>query len=249
MIKSKLEIENMIRAGQIVAKTLKILEECIKPGVTTIELNNLAKEYIISQGALCSFENYEGFPYSICSSLNDVVIHGFPSSEKLKDGDVLSVDVGACYNGFHGDAARTFAVGIIANEAQKLIEVTKQCFFEGIKHAKVGKKISDISRAIFIFAKNNNLGVVRKFCGHGIGKNLHEAPSIPNYITNAKSERIQKGMAIAIEPMINLGGDEVDILKDGWTVVTKDKSLSAHYENTVLITNEEPKILTMLNLE
>lgn len=243
-IKSPSEVEKMRVAGRIVGDVLNMLESHIQVGISTLELNNIAESYILSKNATCSFKGYNGFPYCCCISINEEVIHGFPSNRKLKMGDIVSVDVGACYNGFHGDAARTFGVGEISKEAKKMIETAKECFFKAIKNAISGKRISDIAKSTYVEASKNGCDVVRTFNGHGIGRNLHEEPSIPNYIMKRKGERLAPGMTLAIEPMITAGKGEVEILKDGWTVVTKDRKLSSHYENTVLITEHDPEILT-----
>ena len=245
-IKSKTEVELMKAAGRITYETLKLLEENTKPGVTTKELDRLAEEYIRKSGAIPSFKNYGGFPSSICASVNSEIIHGFPQNTPLKEGDILSVDVGACYKGYHGDAARTFAVGKISDKAQRLIDVTKQSFFEGIKFAKEDCRISDISKAVQDYAEENGFSVLRDFCGHGIGHQLHEDPEIPNYVTKGhRGIRIRPGMCLAIEPMIFEGKKEYYIADNDWTVISADGGLGAHYENTVLITNNGPLLLTL----
>ena len=246
-IKSVSEVEKMRRAGQIVYHTFEALEPHIKPGVTTKELDTIAREFILSQGAKPSFLNYNGFPASICASVNNVVIHGIPSGEnKLKDGDIISLDIGAFIDGHHGDACRTYAVGNVSDEAKKLMEVTKQSFFEGIKYARHGERLYSISAAIQEYVEKNGFSIVRNYCGHGIGKNLHEDPEVPNYGKAGHGIRLIKGMTLAIEPMVNQGGYAINTLRDGWTVVTADGSLAAHYENTVLITDGEPELLTDL---
>ena len=251
-IKSKSEIEKMKASGQIVKEVLGEVEKNIFPGITIKELDRIATNYIIRSGAFPSFlgvPNYYGgikFPGAICASVNGEVIHGIPDDRKLKEGDILSVDVGAYYNGFHGDAARTFPVGKVSEEALQLIEVTKQSFFEGIKMAKDGNHLHDISNAIADYCESFGYGVVRDLVGHGIGKNLHEDPQIPNFHQRRRGIKLQKGMTLAIEPMVNAGTYEVAWLDDDWTVVSDDGSLSAHYENTVLITDGEPEILTIL---
>lgn len=243
-IKSPSEVEKMRRAGQIVYRTFETLEPHIKAGVTTKELDTIAKKFILSQGAKPSFLNYNGFPASICASVNNVVIHGIPGAEKLKEGDIISLDIGAVIDGYHGDACRTFAVGNISEEAQKLVDVTKQSFFEGIKYARHGERLFTISAAIQEYVEKNGFSIVRNYCGHGIGKKLHEDPEIPNYGKAGHGIRLVKGMALAIEPMVNQGGYAINTLRDGWTVVTADGTLAAHYENTVLITDGEPELLT-----
>jgi len=245
-IKSKSEIEKMRTACRITGETLKVLEEHIRPGVTTEQLDKIARNYIVSKGARPSFLKYNGFPKSICASPNDVVVHGIPSNNVvLSEGDIISIDVGAYKDGYHGDAARTFAVGRISSEAQRLIDVTKESFFEGIKYAVHGAKLGDVSAAIQEYVESHGYSVVRDLGGHGIGKELHEDPFIPNFGKKGKGVRLAAGMILAIEPMVNAGDYEVGVLEDDWTVVTEDGSLSAHYENTVLITKNECEILTL----
>lgn len=243
-IKSSAEIAKMKVSGRIVYDTLCELEKHIQAGITTKELDQIAKNYILSQGAKPSFLNYNGYPASICASVNEVVIHGIPSSGKLKDGDIISIDVGAVKDGYHGDAARTFAVGNIDSEAKRLIDVTKQSFFEGLKFARHGERLGSVQAAIQNYVESNGFGIVRNYCGHGIGKAMHESPEIPNYGTAGRGIRLVKGMTIAVEPMVTYGSYSTTVLNDGWTVVTLDGSLSAHYENTVLITDGEPELLT-----
>lgn len=245
-IKSKSEIEKMRAAGKITGDTLKMIEKHIRPGISTERLDKIAKDYIISRGAKPSFLHYNGFPKSICASVNDAVVHGIPNKNTvLSEGDIISVDVGAYYNGYHGDAARTFAVGKVSDEAQRLIDVTKESFFEGIKHAVHGGRLGDISAAIQEYAESHGYSVVRDLVGHGIGKNMHEDPSVPNFGRSGHGVKLAAGMTLAIEPMINEGDYEVCVLDDDWTVVTADGSLSAHYENTILITKTECEILTL----
>lgn len=245
-IKSRSEIEKMRIAGKITGLTLVEVSKHIKPGISTYELDKIAYNFIKRQGAEPSFLNYQGYPASICASVNDMVVHGIPSKNIiLKEGDIVSIDVGAYINGYHGDAARTYPVGKISPEAQKLIDVTKECFFKGIKHATHGAKLGDLSSAIQEYAEGNGYSVVRDLVGHGIGKNMHEDPSVPNFGHKGKGVRLAAGMAIAVEPMINAGEYDVAVLDDDWGVVTEDGSLSAHYENTIIITNGEPEILTM----
>lgn len=244
-IKSRLEIDKMRTAGKILAETFLALEEHIKPGITTYELDNIAKKFIKSNNALCSFKNYNGYPANICTSVNEQVVHGIPSkSVILKDGDIVSVDIGVLYQGFHGDSARTFAVGKISDEAQRLIDVTKESFYRGFEKATTDNRLFDISAAIQGYAEENGFSVVRKLVGHGVGSALHEDPEVPNFGTAGKGVRLLPGMTLAIEPMINMGTYDVDTLSDGWTVVTADGKLSAHYEHSVLITNNGPEILT-----
>ena len=250
-IKSPKEIEYMRESGRIVALALAEIEKAIKPGITTRELDKIATDVLKQNGAIPSFKGQEGFegskpyPATICASVNNQVIHGIPGEYTLKEGDIISIDMGALKNGYHGDAARTFGVGNISEEAQKLIDVTRGSFFEGMKFAKHGNRVSDISHAVQTYAESFGFSVVREFVGHGIGSELHEDPQVPNYGKPGRGPRLSKGMVIAVEPMINQGRYDIDILKDGWTVVTKDGSLSAHYENTILITDGEPELLTL----
>jgi len=247
-IKSASDIEKMDEAGRIVEETLNLLAKSAEIGMTTQELDDIAASYIKSRGAEASFLNYNGYPRSICTSINEQVVHGIPGKYRLKDGDVLSLDVGAYKNGFHGDAARTVLIGNVPQETQKLVQVTKECFFEGIRFAKSGYRISDIAKAIQAHAESNGYGVVRDLVGHGIGRQMHEDPEVPNFwdaVHFGRGVRLTAGMTIAIEPMINMGTARVLQLEDGWTVVTADGKPSAHYENTVLITEGEPKLLTL----
>ena len=245
-IKSKSEIEKMRAAGKITGDALKLIEKHVRPGVTTAELDKIAFDFIKKQGATPSFLNYNGFPGSICASPNSQVVHGIPSKNvTLKEGDIISIDMGAYKDGFHSDAARTFPVGKISEEAQRLIDVTRQSFYEGIKYATHGAKLGDVSAAIQEYVENNGYSVVRDLVGHGIGKNLHEDPSVPNYGKKGKGVKLAQGMTLAIEPMVNEGEYEVVVWDDDWTVETADGSLSAHYENTVLITKGECEILTL----
>lgn len=245
-VKSQREIELMREAGRILAKTHELLAAEIKPGMSTLEVDRKGEEIIRSFGCIPSFLNYNGYPASICVSVNDEVVHGIPCKEHiLQEGDIVSLDAGVIYNGYHSDAARTVAVGEISDEAAKLIEVTRQSFFEGIRYAKAGHHLHEISNAIAAYAESFGYGVVRDLVGHGIGANLHEAPEIPNFHQKRRGIRLMPGMTLAIEPMINQGRPEVVWLDDDWTVVTDDGSLSAHYENTVLITDGEPEILSL----
>ncbi|MDO4279258.1 MAG: type I methionyl aminopeptidase [Lachnoclostridium edouardi] len=246
-IKSEREIELMREAGRILAVTHEELEKAIKPGMSTWEIDRLGERIIRGYGCIPSFKNYNGYPASICVSVNDQVVHGIPSKNHIiKEGDIVSLDAGVIYKGYHSDAARTHGVGQISQEAKKLIEVTRQSFFEGIKFAKAGNHLNDISAAIQAYAEKFGYGVVRDLVGHGIGTNLHEDPEVPNFSQRRKGIRLQPGMTLAIEPMINAGRYDVAWLDDDWTVITEDGSLSAHYENTVLITDGEPEILTLL---
>lgn len=244
-IKSDTELEYMRSAGKVVADTLAMIEKVIKPGITTAEIDKIAEEFILAQGAIPSFKGYGGFPGSICASVNDVVIHGIPNDTILVEGDIISVDCGAILNGYHGDAARTFPVGSISKEAQHLIDVTKESFFKGIEKAVVGNRLTDISAAIQKHAESFGYSVVRDFVGHGIGTSMHEDPQVPNYGTAGKGPKLVHGVVLAIEPMINMGNYRVKIRPDGWTVVTSDGKLSAHYENTIAITNDGVEILTL----
>lgn len=244
-IKSAAEIEKMDVAGRIVEDTLNLMGEMAAVGVSTLELDREAEKYIRSRGAVPSFLHYEGYPNSICTSVNEQVVHGIPGSYRLKDGDIISVDIGAVINGYHGDAARTFLIGNVRDEVKELVKVTRECFFEGIKFAKVGYRIGDIGHAIQVYAESHGYGVVRELIGHGIGTEMHEEPDVPNYGKAGRGIRLEKGMCIAVEPMINLGTKDVWQLSDGWTVVTQDEKPSAHYENTLAITDGEPRLLTL----
>ena len=245
-IKSAREIELMTEAGRILAIVHDELEKALRPGMTTKEIDKLGEEVIRSYGCVPSFLNYNGYPASVCVSVNDEVVHGIPSYKRIiKEGDIVSLDAGVIYKGYHSDAARTHAVGEISKTAADLIKVTEECFFEGIKYAKEGNYLFEISSAIGRYAEERGYGVVRDLCGHGIGSHLHEAPEIPNYEMNRRGPKLRAGMTLAIEPMINVGTWEVDWLDDDWTVVTRDGSLSAHYENTVLITENGPVLLTL----
>ena len=245
-IKSAREIELMTEAGRILAIVHDELEKALRPGMTTKEIDKLGEEVIRSYGCVPSFLNYNGYPASVCVSVNDEVVHGIPSHKRIiKEGDIVSLDAGVIYKGYHSDAARTHAVGEISKTAADLIKVTEECFFEGIKYATEGNYLFEISAAIGRYANARGYGVVRDLCGHGIGSHLHEAPEIPNYEMNRRGPRLKAGMTLAIEPMINVGTWEVDWLDDDWTVVTRDGSLSAHYENTVLITEKGPVLLTL----
>ncbi len=245
-IKSLNEIMLMKDAGKILAETLELLRENVKEGITTKQLDKIAHEYIKKQNAVPSFLNYNGFPASICASLNNEIVHGIPGSRALRNGDIISIDIGVCYKGYHTDAARTYGVGEISSEATRLIEVTKQSFYLGVNQAKSGNRLGDISAAIQKYVEENGYSVVRELVGHGIGANLHEAPDVPNFGTPGRGIRLQKGMTLAVEPMVNIGAKETRTLKDGWTCVTKDNSLSAHYENTIVITDGECEIITKL---
>lgn len=243
-IKSPREIELMRRAGKITAAARSIGREMVTAGVTTREIDKAIHDFIIKQGATSSFLGYGGFPASACISVNNEVIHGIPGKRRIEEGDIVSIDVGAFIGGFHGDCAGTYAVGAVTEEARRLIEVTRQSFFEGIRFARQGNRVSDISHAIQEYVESFGYSLVRDYVGHGIGSQMHEAPEVPNFGQAGHGPRLVKGMTIAIEPMVNIGGAAVKVLGDDWTVVTADGSLSAHYENTVLITDGEPEILT-----
>lgn len=246
-IKSAREIEKMREAGKILANTHEELKKIIKPGISTWEIDHIGEEIIRSYGCIPSFKNYNGYPASICVSVNDEVVHGIPDKKHvLKEGDIVSLDAGVIYQGYHSDAARTYGVGTISEQANKLIEVTKQSFFEGMKYAKIGNHLNDISAAIQTYAESFGFSVVRDLVGHGIGENLHEDPEVPNFAQKRKGIKLQAGMTLAVEPMINAGRLDVAWLDDDWTVVTEDGSLSAHYENTILICEDGPEILSLL---
>ena len=244
-VKNEHELELMRQACKITAAARALAGEMVGPGVSTKAIDQAVHDFIVSQGAKPSFLNYNGYPASACISVNSTVIHGIPGHYTLKEGDIVSVDVGAYYKGFHGDCAATFACGAISTEARRLIDGTKQAFFEGIAHAQKGKRVQDISHAIQTYVESNGFSVVRSFVGHGVGRQLHEEPEVPNYGNPGRGPRLIPGMTIAVEPMVNVGTYDVRVLKDGWTTVTADGKLSAHYENTVLITDGEPEILTV----
>lgn len=234
-------------AGKILAEVHARLGDAIQPGISTLDIDRLGEKLIRSYGCVPNFLNYNGYPASICVSVNDEVVHGIPHSDHiLQEGDIVSLDAGLIYKGYHSDAARTYAVGAISEEAQQLIKVTKQSFFEGIKAAKSGGHLYDISNSIDEYVTSFGYGIVRDLVGHGIGTKLHEEPQIPNFAQRRKGTRLRSGMTLAVEPMINMGDWQVEWLDDDWTVVTADGSLSAHYENTILITDGEPEILTLL---
>jgi len=246
-IKSQSEIDLMRKAGKVVAECHELLESKIKPGVTTLELNKLAEDFIRKNKAYPTFLGYYDYPFSICASLNEQVVHGFSNNQPLQDGDILAIDLGATLGGYVGDAARTHAVGDISEEAKKLIAVTQESFYKGMEFAREGFRLSDISHAIQTHVESNGFSVVRDYVGHGIGKEMHEDPQVPNFGKPGYGPRLQAGMCLAIEPMVNAGHYKVRLLDDGWTVVTKDGSLSAHYENTIVITGSgDPEILTLL---
>lgn len=245
-VKSAREIELMRESCRLLAIVHKELENAIKPGISTMDIDNLGDTLIRKMGCIPNFRDYNGYPGSICTSVNDEVVHGIPNKHRiLQEGDIISLDAGLIYKGYHSDAARTHGVGQISEEARKLIEVTKQSFFEGIKMAKAGNHLHDISNAIDAYVTPFGYGIVRDLVGHGIGTALHEDPQIPNFAQKRKGIKLQAGMTLAVEPMINMGRSDVEWLDDNWTVVTEDGSLSAHYENTILITDGEPEILTL----
>lgn len=246
VLKSPKEIDIMKKAGRLVAQTHQKIQEVAKPGITTQELDKIAEEYIIKSGGQPAFKGYNGFPASICASVNEEVVHGFPGSRVLEEGDIISVDIGTIVEGYVGDAARTLPIGKISPEREKLIRVTKESFFEGIKFAKEGYRLLDISNAVQQHVESNGFSVVREYVGHGVGQKMHEDPPIPNYGRPGRGPRLKRGMVLAIEPMVNMGSYGVKTLSNDWTVVTIDGKSSAHYENTIAITDGEPEILTML---
>lgn len=244
-IKTDADLQLMDAAGRVVEETLRLLKALARPGVTTEELDREAERFIRSRGATPSFLHYHGYPKSICTSVNEQVVHGIPGPYRLKDGDILSVDVGACLDGFQGDAARTYLIGNVPEEVRSLVRVTRESFFAGLRYARAGNRIGDISAAIQAHAEAHGYGVVREMIGHGIGREMHEEPNVPNYGRAGHGPRLEKGMTIAIEPMINLGTARIRQLADGWTTITADGKPSAHYENTVAITDGEPRLLTL----
>ncbi len=247
--KSKREIDLMRKAGEIVALAHQAVAEAIKPGVTTGELDRIVEKVIRDHQATPSFKGYNGFPAAICASVNEVLVHGFPSKYALKEGDIISVDIGACYKGYHGDSAWTYAVGEVSEEAKHLMDVTKQSLYEGLKMVKAGVHLSDISNTIGEYVYSYGYSVPYEYTGHGIGANLHEDPAIPNYGPKGKGPILKAGMTLAIEPMVHRGKPFTKVLEDDWTVVTKDGSLAAHYEHTVLVTEEGYEILTTISKE
>lgn len=250
-IKSGKEIELMRKAGKIVALAHHEVSQAVKPGISTAELDAIAEKVILKSGAIPSFKGKIGikgsvFPATICASINNEVVHGIPGVMILKDGDIISVDIGACFQGYHGDSAKTHPVGRISDQASRLIDITRQSFYEGIKFAISGGRLSDISNAVQVFVESNGYSVVRDFVGHGIGSELQEDPQIPNFGKPGYGPRLMSGMALAIEPMVNIGNFKIKVLPNNWTVVTADGSLSAHYEHTILITEGQPEILTKI---
>lgn len=244
MIKSSEEIELLKIAGQIVGDTHNYLKQFIKPGITTKELDKLAYDYIISRDATPSFLNYEGYPASICTSVNEEVVHGIPSDRVLQEGDIISIDIGACYKGYHGDSAWSYPVGNISEEKKYLLEHTEKSLYEGLSVIKPGMKIGDIGYAIEQYALKHKLGVVKELVGHGVGKHLHESPDVPNYGKKNTGMTLRKGMVIAVEPMLNLGTADIYILDDDWTIITADDKPSAHFEHTIVVTKDGYEILT-----
>ena len=243
-LKSSHEIDLMRRSGKITAAARALAGEMVKPGVTTQEINDAVERFIRQQGAVPSFLHYNGYPASVCISVNDEIIHGIPGKRVLREGDIVSVDVGAYIGGFHGDCAATFPCGTVSPEAQRLIDVTRQSFFEGIRFAREGQRLQDISAAVQSYVEQNGFSVVREYVGHGVGAKMHESPEIPNYGRPGHGPRLLRGMTLAIEPMVNAGAAAIQQLSDGWTVKTADGKWAAHYENTILITDGAPEILT-----
>ena len=243
-IKSEREIELLRVAGNIVYETHQYLKQYIKPGITTLELDRLAEEFIRSKDATPSFKGYEGFPGSICASINHQVVHGIPSKVKLRDGDIISIDIGACYKGYHGDSAWTYEVGKVSDDIHNLLINTEKALFAGLNEVKPGNRIGDISFAIESVAKSNGLGVVKELVGHGVGTSIHEDPDVPNFGEKGTGPRLKKGMVLAIEPMLNLGSPDIVMLDDNWTIETDDYSPSAHFEHTVVVTDDGYEILT-----
>lgn len=245
ILKSDREIALMREAGKLLAKVHEELAKHVKVGITTKELDKIAHDMIVSHGATPSFLGYYDYPATICASVNEEVVHGIPSNRKLIDGDIVSLDIGLCLNGYHSDAARSYCVGNCSEESHKLVEVTKQSFFEGLKYCKAGNRMGDVSNAIQKYAEEHGFSLVRDYTGHGIGQSIHEDPQVPNYGPAGKGITLKAGMTLAIEPMVNLGVFGVKVLSDNWTAVTKDRKKSAHYENTVVITDGEPEVLTL----
>lgn len=245
VLKTERELKLMREAGRISAGALKLVGEAVEPGVSTAELDRIAERYILSQGAKPNFKGYNGFPATACISINDQVIHGIPSKKQIiRKGDIVSVDLGAVFEGYHGDNAATFAAGDISLEAQRLMDTTRQSLYEGIKMARAGGRIGDISSAVQQYVEARGYSVVRQYVGHGVGASLHEAPEVPNFGTAGRGVRLLPGMTLAIEPMVNMGSERVKVMPDGWTVLTVDGKLSAHFEHTVVITADGPQVLT-----
>ena len=245
-LKSERELVYMRDAGKVVAETHQELAKAVAPGITTKELDQIAEDYITSQGAIPAFKGYRGFPATICTSINEEIVHGIPGLRSLKTGDIISIDIGAVINGYYGDAAVTLPVGEISEEAARLLEVTEQCLYKGIEQAQVNNRLTDISHAIQSYVEANGFSVVRDFVGHGIGKKMHEEPQVPNFGMPGRGPRLKPGMCLAIEPMVNMGSYHVEVLLDNWTVVTSDKQLSAHFEHSIAVTEKGPLILTKI---
>ncbi len=243
-IKSDREVELLAIAGNIVYQTHQYLKDFIKPGITTKELDDLAEKFILSKNATPSFKGYEGFPASICTSINEQVVHGIPGNTRLKEGDIISIDIGACYKGYHGDSAWTYPVGKVSDDLKYLMKHTEESLFKGLEQVKPGNRIGDISSAIEEWAEKYNLGVVKELVGHGVGTSVHEDPDVPNYGRKITGPKLKKGMVIAIEPMLTLGSPDIVVLEDNWTIETEDYSPSAHFEHTVVVTDDGYKILT-----
>lgn len=245
VLKTGRELKVMREACRISAEALKLTGNAVEPGVTTAELDRIAEKYILSQGAIPNFKNYNGYPATACISINNEVIHGIPSKKRvIKAGDIVSIDLGACFEGYHGDNAATFACGDVSAEAKRLMDTTRESLYEGIAAAVSGGRLGDIGAAIQQYVEKRGYSVVRQFVGHGIGTHLHEAPEVPNFGTHGRGIRLMPGMTLAIEPMINAGHYDVKVMPDGWTVLTKDGSLSAHFEHTIVITPDGPQIMT-----
>ena len=244
ILKSAAEIKKMRVAGRVVAQAHALLAKAIRPGMTTADLDRIVEDFLRQVGATPSFKGFHGFPASICASVNEVVVHGIPGSQKLVEGDIIGVDIGAIVDGYHGDSANTYPVGSVDKEALNLMQVTQEALHQGIAQAVIGNRLGDISHAVQVYVEEAGYSVVREFVGHGIGQSMHEQPEIPNFGPAGKGPRLREGMALAIEPMVNVGRPEVQVLPDQWTVVTRDASLSAHFEHTVAVTENGPEILT-----
>jgi methionyl aminopeptidase len=246
LLKSKEELEILRRANRIVAEILRILADEVKPEITTGSLDQIAEEKILEFGASPAFKGYRGYPSTLCASINEGVIHGIPNNQKIKEGDIVSLDLGVLFQGYYGDSALSVAVGEVDEEKKRLLKVTQEALWKGIEQGRTGNRLGDISYAVQSHAEKNGFSVVRDFVGHGIGKDLHEEPQIPNFGSSHQGPRLREGMVLCIEPMVNAGGYEVEVLEDGWTAITKDRSPSAHFEHTIVITDGNPEILTLL---
>ncbi|SDW91203.1 methionine aminopeptidase, type I [Marininema mesophilum] len=244
VLKSSQELAHMRAAGRIVAETHQLMKDAIRPGVTTKDLDKIAENFIVKNKAIPSFKGYNGFKGSVCTSVNEELVHGIPGDRRLEDGDIISIDIGACLNGYHGDSAWTYPVGQVSETASRLLEVTEESLYRGLAEAKPGNRIGDVSHAVQLFAENAGFSIVREYVGHGIGQELHEEPSIPNYGLPGKGPRLKTGMTLAVEPMVNVGTRYVRTLADNWTVVTQDGSLCAHFEHTIAITEDGHEVLT-----